>query len=1029
LNVYKRIGEINSENATATEYLGKIETVLSAKNLVRNLQDAIDLRPNMAAVVQRAGSPVVEFGPVGYSIKHLREVNQTFRNLGTSFQLDENLGRRSMFLAMAGMAINLGDVDGDQSVLHLLKRYIVLKTIQKASNNSGLAAVERHAKLTIKELRKAGDNNLLNVAEYEMFLPQQTHVDGRKSASLQEDLKIIEHEIWSKHTPKLLEQTEGYLGLRAGTIKNFAKEAFGGRWDIAENEDNKLEMNVMLGRTATHLNSFAGDMYSQIWHASSDIVEQYLASAETPGAMTDEALELMLKNRMEGTLKHYENTSTSMVAKSISHMFGSEANIDTIMRYGIKVAFASTKLIGNFTNLQTLHQTLNHSRKMVTFHELENIRKDLQQVAINTGNEDKIQELHNSINEIQARETKKSNLINQRLNYYMGFLQQETRNAIKQKAIMTSNTGESRSVFEAMLQENAAISAINKSYGLIHGKSMFDHNNHMEEFNRKEDVYEVLTSVSPDDAIQIDLDSSGNLKVDLMTGFLEGKGAQVWEHVVEPHLKAAAMQSEAAKKIFEKIQGTAEHKERMKIYLNELDEDTAMTGLLAAHSFWKEVFSHKQINDYKKAIMQSDASNYERARIDMDDRLKLVFLSEALRGGKLNQTAMDRALKDVIETFVTPTMDMTMLEQHGRMVDPTGHFSRTLQYAVTGYLKGQQVDGLFQALHRKDATHYQLLAEMEYELAEVVGLNPLANVDNPFIHGNGTAEQSRAMSEKYRVGRFDHSFYNALGGFLPMLVTGGIVGGGIAGGVLYGQSAEASEANNVQRASQPDAFRKIIEYGANLAASWDPAWILKNIQLAPGMSNREKLIEGLSFGAAASIGTLAANHVARNLSKVTGVTQVMLERGATAISTVAMMAAGALINNFVEASRAKDQQRKLQMETNVSEDLRMAQGIAEAMSEIDSYASELGAPEDTQVLLYDENGDAIPTDFKLTEENINSGVTDEETNAISGNLGAVGDTETVTGAFSRPQDNFGRDYKKDEAAKRVAEEAKIYNNR
>jgi len=995
INLQKMIGDENSRHSfmsdnSGKDYLKKIHGLLNTDQMINLITDHQNLiKSGIAMAATRAGGPVGPFGPVGYIVMGNREFSSHLRKLGSSINIDPYMNRRSMFLHLSGMALNLGDYDGDMSIVAQIKRYTYLKTLQTMLTDEGLGALERSAMATVDELKAKGASEEEIKATREIKLIGLDREGNR--VGLLKELQGLEDHLYRRHGQLLIEQTERHLGLRKGYIsEEYAPQEFGVQWQDAEARQDQAAKDLMMVRLATKLNTFASDMYSTIWDKGQDVIRNYLKATGKPEVDMDsmsmqELNDVLEKSNefKEGIVGWYNKASQGMLAKTFGTIFGSEMTVDNVLKYGIKVAFASTKLIGNWTNVQTMQQSLNGYNRMSTYTELEKIKKVVVEAAEATGDQTHVENLVKQFDEIRSTQIKQADEIHERVSGYMGNLQQATRDAIKEKAI--TNIKSNQSVFESMLANNPLIRAIDKTYGLLYGKSIFEHQ--LPELSRQGDIFQTILDIGADQVIEIMHDAKGNVKAQLAQGIMENEQfAKVAEHTVLPHLEALAVQQNAINKIESKLIGMTD-REKLQFLLSEdgLGEDGRTTALLAAHSFLQNAEHHEQLRAYNKAVFSNQVSHFEKARVQMDDHLKLVFLHEKLSGAKMDEVALDRVMSDIVATYVSPYSNIERLQEEAHAVDSTGHFAHTMTQLVSSYLSGQDVGSRFESLKRKDEQHYKLLAEMEYMLADVVpGANPLANV-----------EHQKTLNQDIQFAKAIKQAKNIHGSVLSNSVHGGIMavlpafgkhagifltaGAGVGVGLLgHTQSAQAAQMVHGQHehSQEGSTFAKIMDYAAGVTLMWQPHMALKYMERM-NMPFEEQVSAQIGFVGAMAAGHLAAVKAARMFGP----------RGAAIASMVGMMSSAGIINTVMgEVSRVRHElkQPEYVMATQIVDDINLANAIAAGVvaGMVTGSLSSLGEPEDRPAVMVDENGDPIPVSDEVTEEDINRGISDEDGNGI-----------------------------------------------
>lgn len=1011
VDLLRIIGDENGRHSftgdsSGQDYLKKINKLLNTESLVRVIQDhQLILRGGLAVAAQRAGAPSGSFGPVGYLVMSDREFNSHLQKRGISINLDPHMNRRSMFLHLSGMALNLGDYDGDMSTVAQIKRYTYIKTLQAVLKDEGLVALERSSMATVEELRKKG------VSEEEIAATRHIKFigvdkDGNRIGLLQE-AQQLENELYRKNGNLLVEQTERFLGLRKGYIATeYAPNEFGVQWRDAEARGDNDAKQLMITRSATKLNMFASDMYSQIWSASQDVVGTYLKQDDKTGISVED-LTMDDLNKLFSTDQAFEKTmrswysqaSKSMMAKTFGSLFGSEMTVDNVLKYGIKVAFASTKLIGNWTNVQTMQEALNTQNRVASYTELDKIRREVMAVAEATGDQEHVTKMSKEFEDIRTERIKLADEVNQRVNGYLLGLQQATRNAIKEKASLSIN--KSTSVFQNMLENNPLIRAIDKTYALIYGKSIFEHQ--LPELSKHGDIYKTLMDIGPDQAIEIMYSSDNKVKATLAQEFLADENlSKVAEHVVLPHLEAMALTHNAINKIEDKLVGMSE-RERLTFLLSDdgLSEDGRTTALLAAHSLWQSAQDHADIQKYTSALAKKNISHFESARNQMADHLKLVFLHEKLKGGKLDETSLDRVLQDVVDTYVSPYSNIERLQEAASSVDSTGHFANTMTQLVSSYLSGQNISSRFEALKRQDAKHYEVLAEFEYMLADAIpGANPLAEIRADV---EGATEANKRFQEDLNISRAIKKAKTVQGSHLETVAhTGimallpalgkhaGIIAGAGAGVGLFSTSAHAAQLINGQHEpSTGSPVAKILEYATSSLLMWEPHMALKYLERL-NMPFEQQVASQIGF-----VGAMAAGHFAAvKVSRTAG------PRGAAIASLVGMTAAGNVINKLVsEVSRVRQELKTPEhvMATQIVDDINFANLLAD---ELTSGIDGLGEAQERSAVMIDENGDVIPFNQELSEDDVSRGIFDEDTNPIiAEKLGS----STIPDVYAKPE--------------------------
>jgi len=718
---------------------------LSTNALVELLQLGHAARQaGLAVAGLRAGGPVGNFGPVGYFAMNVRDFNAHMRRIDSNFNLDPYMNRRAMFLHISGMALNLGDFDGDNIVISQIKRYTFLKSLDSLTHG-GIGAVDSYLADGVEGLRKKNVSEKTIEALFREI--SGNRLGGYENLSLLEEMHKLEQEIYRRNGNLLVEQTERYLGLHKGELRNKiqTEEAFKDLWHDAQG--NSTAEELLLFKYASQLNMFANDMFGHAEQKATGAINAYLKKSNNSVYVSAEeidrsAFEKFLQSE-EGQAFHndlkgwYKGQSTAMVNKYLENILGTEVDVNTVLKYGVQVAFASTKLIGNWTNIQTMQQSMNSYSRYESYNHMQRMKTAVIAAAESRGDSaESIEQFKNNVEKLQNESLAHNDEIHQRLSGYMLNLQQATRDAIKEKSALALRDTSQESVFESMVKDNVLIKAIDKSYTLIYGRSIFDvDNSYDSEMSRESDLAKVLTTLNVDEAIKIGFTEGGQMQAEITSALSSHEHYMaVVEHMILPHLEAMAkMQKDFLSKEVPNQLAVMSNAEKLKFLMSDesgISASGRTTALLMAHSMWRDYENYSAMKTYTKSLMMKDASNFENARNSLDDHLKLVVFYEATKGGKLNEAGIDRLLGDIVSSYVSSDYGLDRLVSDARSIDSTGYFADSMTTLLASYMGGQNIDSRLQALQRNNQVQYQILAEMEYELADAVRANPSVQVSS-----------------------------------------------------------------------------------------------------------------------------------------------------------------------------------------------------------------------------------------------------------------------------------------------------------
>ncbi len=961
--------------------LKKMTSLLDSGALMEIIQDAQYLQDGrIVSGLTRAGSPVGVGGVTGKPVISVRQLNYHMRQLGSSFEIDETMSRRSMFLHMSGMALFLGDFDGDNAIIGTLKRYTLLKSLHEQLGQEGLTSLQIASQERVDHIKKMSQDRRQTLAamgyaieDYEMF-----------TGNLYEEYTRLHHQVTYGQRQVLFDHIESYLGIGEGAVENITAAIHKNRWSEYSREDQLR----LMGLTATKLNSFADDVYTGMAGMARDLVMKELKSEGVYAADYDTAdigegtLDRIFRSKKfrDAAQKIYTRSfsADSLIQKALAPTLDpAKMDPEKILGYAIQVAFSSTKLIGNFTNVQTLNAAFNVHNKVATYQSLSELRKQVG--ALKNGKDQEFAEqLEAKLDSLSETHQKFGNNIHKRVSGWLQRLQQAARDAIKLKAAADDST-DNRSPLQVMMEDpiNRSLELVN---GLIRGKSFFG--TAMPEFNTGFEEHQALfAGLNPADVVAVTMGDDGKVQAQFNRAY---ENQPIYDQFIAPMLEAGTMMAEAAFKLESKFVA-AEDQAALK---QKLTDAYMTSSLVSIRTMLQNREPAQEYYAYKKAL-QGGEDTWDVARSEMEDHMKLIFLHEEARGGRLkNAVQMKRVLNDVAETFIIGHNGTDYLMESARQVDPTGRLMMSLRYIADGVQRGMSEDSIFAVVKRSDTLYYRVLDELQTEMLDAFNVNPaadVANMDRYAVEHGEALPKNRAMSEggivkprgpvKPRMAPHEATesrHFSGLLTVLPALVTGGVfldAGTSQAAQVITGQRPNSDQGQMLGRAA---------EYGALMALAWTPLMAMKQMDLLAGMDKGAAMAGKLMFGAAMGAGHVAATLATRSEKMMRGLSKLpnAIEKSSSLLSMATMMAVGHALGSFINPMLERERMRPdVQMTTRIVE---AGASAADALSSaLELYTSDLGAPADNLCITVDENGDPVPGDV-LTESMLDAGITTPE---------------------------------------------------
>jgi hypothetical protein len=967
-SVLQAVEDESSQNSFGSEdetvkYVRKVQNLLGVSNVKNALQLRSYLRGiGLESAYSRAGAPLGSEGGVKSApIFSIREGNRIFRQLGTSFELDEKANRRSIFLHMSGMALNLGDFDGDVAILTTIERYTFLEHLKhKLGGEDNLIDVERSAKELIKQLEQAGADKG-TIDEYRLLISKQRDPLTNNLLNLKEEYLNLKTSVTDSARRLVSTHIAEYWGLGENGLSKLAANYYGNAYTDPDADKELLEQ-----RLAVKLNKFSSDMYSSLREKASKLIDKKIAQSDNFDK-TAKAYEALQDN--EEYRKHVREwvnkDSGALVEESLgdlknifSTIAGVEMSADEILRFGIKTAFASTKLIGNFSNLQNTQHALSTMSKFAS----QKFYTDVINTYANVSGGDiraVAPEIESHYQQLQKEKQETLNIIVSSNQGFMQRLQQATRDAIKPKtsgATSESNKG----VLQELYEDSVLIRAIDASVALVTGKSLFG-NSVNYSFNSANEQ-KILRSLNVNELIKIETTPDGSTRATLKTDY-DSSLKFIVDELLDPLVRASKDEHRARALLQERWKGK-ELDAAQKDALTNIDIQAETQALMYGKLLINQFQDIKRILKYRKAAESAGEDGFERARFGLSRQLKLVFLQEHMRGGRLNTPeAFQRVVGDVYQDYAKAEM-LDSLESDARALDPTGRLYDSLLPAFSKYAQGENELEIYKALVRKNPEQYTALGNIHMALVEAAtGQNPLETVQQVMqLREEKVKEVYAGQIEKKieAVGKAKTVVSMAIGGFLVM--------GGLAATEAHAATTDKDKESPFR--DKKDSLTKVI---TETIFNWEPHLTAASIYSQQGFDTNSKLVAIAGLTA-----TMAAAHVATGFSErlvkkagfrsADGMTfNKNLEHAGGLLGVVSAVFAGSAISGIQEEFMKREMRTPVSnLATQITEELATRDAIIMASSE---DITDLTDQEDAVVeLAYDENGDAIPVPEGLTRD-------------------------------------------------------------
>lgn len=989
LSPVEDIAHINSAESVSNfhetrTYIKKVSSLLDVDQTIDGLQKAKLVRDmGIAVAYSRAGAPIGPEGGVrSFNVHHLREFNFALGKLGGSFKIDEYTNRRSVFLHMSGMALNLGDFDGDVAIVSTIERYTFLETLVKHIGKDNLATLERHSKNVVAHMKAQG-KTAEEIAEYSLFLSKARDAKNNKELSLTQEYEQLKRTINYTTKNLLAAHIEMYLGLKQGSVSTIAASLYGD----AYTKGDRSTKYILRNRVAISLNKFASDMRSKAENFAIEEVERNIDGRDI-GEVSGEEFEKILTNSeafKTYTTQLYESSEMlidSNLKSTFKNIFstisGSEGlTDDDMLRYAIKVGFASGKLIGNWSNLQAMEHSLATMSRMASsklYHDVVSMAKDL---SGNAKNPELLKEFEEAYGNIDAEHKKYlyDTSIETTSKGFMQRLQQATREAIKPKS---SGGTRSVSALEELFTENVYVKAIDAALALTSGQSMFgQHYAFNESKNRA-----ILANVNVNDLIKLNF-KDGSITAE--RGHLEHSADHqfIYDEIIDPMVKAAT-EDKAVQELLRKnsgIQTDASKALKTEMTKSSLQSATDQ-GLMYARMLLSHYKDLDAIAKYRSAAEGDHEEHFNEARDKLSAQLKLVFLQEHMRGGRMKTPkAFERVIKDIYEDYAAQG-DLSRLEIDAKSIDPIGNLYESLLPAMRAYARGADSLEIYDAVKRSNADQYGAIKDIMYGLEEMkTGENPAAQVSQiKVMRREAKVEKIRERFETVK-GKTNAALRNFVG--IPILAAGM--------SMLLGKTASAAEQEERAEVGQErlenhrTGFEEMLEHASQIAFNFKEQNVVANINRSI-RDDKEKLISlGIFTGS-----MIAAHFASEQAEKVIKASMVEDTSAKEAIKgkkylknpkgykglgfmnqeanrtnmggifgLMAAVGAGHAMSFVYEEFMKRDMRTaKSTLGASMSEELAMTQG---AMYVKEQELDELYQNQTQEVeVAYDDNGDPIP---------------------------------------------------------------------
>jgi hypothetical protein len=675
-------------------YVAKMQNLLNIEHVVGKLQEARRSRQTRPAIaISRAGTPIQEDGGIKSSlVASVREGNYGIVQQGGTIQVDAYAARRSAFMSAFGLAEHLGDQDGDMILKKLIERYTFLEELRRATGAGGLAAVERSAQENMMRLRAQGATEE-EINQWQRYISTATDPFTDRRLSLEEEHLNLRNQVQNRAKELMSAHIESYLSLPRGSVSRLAQALYGD----AYTSETSLQLDY---RVASNLNTFARDMQNKL---TEELIlrlnnSDSLSLGEVHNGQTNwDALinNPVVKNDILQKAWKRSDSRTLLEDKGLEDLqslfrtvAGGELHIDNMLRYAAQTAFASTKLIGTFSNLQNLRNTLLISSRLRLTTEYQDIVARLQREGVPQWEIDA--QLNLDLQE-KALQIARQNDIIRAASGFDGMLQQQTREAIKPKGFSLPN--QQTSLLQELYDENIFARVIDATTALTTGSSMFSHVNYqfnsdagreeLSRFNVNNLIETVFDQATGSYVARLNQSEADRIRSSRSSSF-------IMTEIIDPIIEAARQKAHTDLQIMLKGAKSEHDRQRLADELSNLELSTRSSALMYIYTLFQQRSVTDQFQSFTNNLKALSRSNGDYSGTDQNvadlmqgDRFtQLVFLQESLRGSHLDTPQkLHLVLRSVYDAYAQ-NGDLETLRTDMRIIDPKGLMLNTLITAL-----------------------------------------------------------------------------------------------------------------------------------------------------------------------------------------------------------------------------------------------------------------------------------------------------------------------------------------------------------
>lgn len=770
------------QDASLDAFLTDFGQTMSAGKIVSQMQQRTQLWQQMHGALTRAGTPQGTANVVGLKMIDVREWNFGAKQAGMGYIFDEQASRRSIYMHMHGMALFLGDYDGDNVIAAAMSRYVFLQRLQEGMGQYW-GAFSDWAKDPVNQraLAEAGYQDMAQM------LGGPAGKAGFGQMSLDQQLVALRRELTGGAKRAFIAHAERFIGMGSGTIAKTTQNFY----RMSDDEWSKLgarEQEKRMMTIARRLNRFANDLHSDLedeirkeilrvegdggFVAGETSLDPFAAEKDTAESRLRKSHNQKIRNAVGRALRK-DGAADFLVKTALAAGIDSfSLDHDTLLEYAVKTTFASTKLIGMYTNTQYILDAFNSSAGMLTQTSFQKSAQIIDMVAkAHGGLSPEMQtrvdawetRMHVQVEKDKAVQAE----ITGRVSGFLQALQQESRNAIKLKDMAAAMLLKKDMSPLAQLLGDDLIKAVTLPVEFMTGKSVLGESSTLFNHNSKH-MRAVFEELSVDQMVKIVVDDkTGKIKRAKWIGDRTGSSHTAWvfQNVIQPLIDAGNKMSQNRVNLMAQSDNARREQVQHQMDLETNASLTLMRMIETHHDY-------QDFTDYKNLVRNSSDHDFELKRHDISDQVKLQFVHKEMMLGRLKGTRMiERVMTDLIEKYIEPEGNMNRILEDANQIDATGKLAISLELMFYNYRPGESTEPLFRKMSDPRAraavsAHHEALYQLGKSLTDATGFtNPVGAHSTEYQRGLVREEVRKAGTQAQRVLGSQAAHTIMLGGF------------------------------------------------------------------------------------------------------------------------------------------------------------------------------------------------------------------------------------------------------------------------